>query len=217
MTLAPSAVKKLVPSGNQRRRSLRFVSVINPLTATRDHMKCLIVGIGLVLFFATPAFAREEMMLVRITGYWRNEGCGEHAAWSGARLRVGDCAVDPKKIPYGSKIVFPDTECVAVDTGPAVVSRKSARYCGRTVAQRNALVIDRFFETKRDAVLWTKAHSQFITVRVITPESKRAQTAATKSTGLATSQMSIANRMLNVSTNTEKQDLLSPWLRQPLH
>jgi 3D (Asp-Asp-Asp) domain-containing protein len=136
-------------------------------------MKYLIVGVGLVLLLATPAFAREQSILVRITGYWRSEGCGQHAASNGARLRAGHCAVDPKKIPYGSTIVFPDTECVAVDTGPAVVSRKSARYCGRTVAQKNALVIDRFFETKRDAVLWTNAHPQFITVRVITPESKR--------------------------------------------
>ncbi len=135
-------------------------------------MKCLIVNVGLMLLLATQAFAREQSMLVRITGYWRNEGCGQHAASNGARLRSGDCAVDPKKIPYGSKIVFPDTEGVAVDTGPAVVSRKSARYCGHTVAQKNALVIDRFFETKRDAVAWTNAHSQFITVRVITPESK---------------------------------------------
>jgi len=136
-------------------------------------MKCFIVGIGLVLFFATQAFAREQLMRVRITGYWRNEGCGQHAASNGARLHSGDCAVDPKKIPYGSTIVFSDAEGVAVDTGPAVVSRKSARDCGHTVAQKNALVIDRFFETKRDAVVWTNAHPQFITVRVITPDSKR--------------------------------------------
>lgn len=146
-------------------------------------MKLLIINFSLVFLFATQAPAREQMMLVRITGYWRNEGCGEHAAWNGARLRPGDCAVDPKKIPYGSKIVFPDTLGVAVDTGPAVVSRKSARYCGHTAAQKNALVIDRFFETKRDAVNWTNAHPQFITVRVTTPDSecKRALPCAEKS------------------------------------
>jgi len=139
-------------------------------------MKLLIINVGLVLLFATQAFAREQTMLVRITGYWRNEGCGQHAAWNGARLRPGDCAVDPKKIPYGSKIIFPDTECVAVDTGPSVVSRKSARYCGHTATQKNALVIDRFFETKRDAVVWTNAHPQFITVQITTSDSQRKPT-----------------------------------------
>ena len=126
-----------------------------------------------MLLLAANALAREESILVRVTGYWRAEGCGERAAWNGARLRPGHCAVDPKKIPYGSTIVFPDRECTAVDTGTAVVSRKSARHCGRNTAQRNALVIDRFFETKREAVAWTNAHPQFITVRVITPDSKR--------------------------------------------
>lgn len=134
-------------------------------------MKYLFFTVGFYLMLIAPnAFGVEQSMLVRVTGYWRSEGSGERAAWNGARLHAGHCAVDPKKIPYGSKVVFPDMECTAVDTGPAVVSRKSARYCGRNTAQKNALVIDRFFETKRDAVAWSNAHSQFITVRVIAPE-----------------------------------------------
>ena len=141
-------------------------------------MNQLTVTFVFVLLLAANALAREESILVRVTGYWRAEGCGERAAWNGARLRPGHCAVDPKKIPYGSTIVFPDRECTAVDTGTAVVNRKSARYCGHNTAQRNALVIDRFFETKREAVAWTNAHPQFITVRVITPDSKRNVAAA---------------------------------------
>jgi hypothetical protein len=39
-----------------------------------------------------------------------------------------------------------------VDTGPAVVSRKAARLCGRTASQLKAIVVDRFFETKREAM-----------------------------------------------------------------
>jgi hypothetical protein len=31
-------------------------------------------------------------------------------------------------------------------------------------------VIDRFFETKRQALAWAKANPQFMTVRVVTPE-----------------------------------------------
>jgi 3D (Asp-Asp-Asp) domain-containing protein len=143
-------------------------------------MKHLIIAVLFLVALVTPsAFAREQSMLVRVTGYWPGEGSGARAAWNGARLRAGHCAVDPRKIPYGSKVVFPDIECVAVDTGPAVVSRKSARYCGRNATQKNALVIDRFFESKREAVAWTNAHSQFINVRVIAPEKRHRSSAPT--------------------------------------
>ncbi len=128
------------------------------------------LAVLMVLLFAGQAFAREQLLLARVTGYWRTEGCGRIASWNGARLRVGHCAVDPKRIPFGSKVIFPDAECVAVDTGPAVVSRKSARYCGRTAAEKNAIVIDRFFETRGDAVAWSNAHPQFIIVRVVSSD-----------------------------------------------
>lgn len=113
-------------------------------------------------------FAREESLLARITVYWRGES-QSRACSNGARLRPGHCAVDPKRIPYGSRVVFPDAECVAVDSGPSVVSRLAARACGRTTAQKNAIVIDRFFESKRDALSWSEAHPQFMTVRVVQP------------------------------------------------
>jgi hypothetical protein len=85
------------------------------------------------------------------------------------RLRVGHCAVDPRRIPYGSKVVFPDGVFTAVDTGGAVITRKAARRAGRTAIERNALVVDRFFETKRQALVWANAHPEFITVQVIPP------------------------------------------------
>jgi 3D (Asp-Asp-Asp) domain-containing protein len=88
---------------------------------------------------------------------------------NGARLREGHCAVDPKKIPYGSKVVFADAECVAVDSGPGVVKRKAARSCGRNVAERNAIVIDRFFNTKQKALAWARAHPRFMRVQILTP------------------------------------------------
>lgn len=122
-----------------------------------------------LLSLAPAAFAREEAVLARVTGYWRDEGSGDRAAWNGRRLHTGHCAVDPKRIPYGSEVVFPDRPCVAVDTGSAVVSRKAARARGRTTAQRNAIVVDRFFETKRDAVAWSNAHSEFMILQVIPP------------------------------------------------
>jgi hypothetical protein len=58
---------------------------------------------------------------------------------------------------------------VAVDTGPAVVNRKAARASGRNAAERNAIVIDRFFDTKQKALVWAKAHPHFMMVRIATP------------------------------------------------
>jgi 3D (Asp-Asp-Asp) domain-containing protein len=120
-----------------------------------------------LLSLASGAFAREEAVLARVTSYWANEGASGEYASTGGRLRAGHCAVDPKRIPYGSKVVFPDRACTAVDTGPAVVSRKAARACGRTASQLKAIVVDRFFETKREAMAWTSAHPEFMTLQVV--------------------------------------------------
>jgi 3D (Asp-Asp-Asp) domain-containing protein len=133
----------------------------------------LITPVAFVLLFACHAFPGEQSALACITVYWHGEGSGEHASWNGARLREGHCAVDPKKIPYGSKVVFADTECVAVDSGPGVINRKAARSCGRNVAERNAIVIDRFFDTKQKALAWAGAHARFMTVRILTPGDKQ--------------------------------------------
>src|SRR5947208_8418002 len=118
---------------------------------------------GLFLTIQT-AYAAEQPTLVRVTTYCREEG-QLRAAWNGARLRNGHCAVDPKKIPYGSRIQLEDEELIAVDTGPAVVSRKAARRSGRNAAERNAVVVDRYFETKSQAVAWEKSHPHFMKMR----------------------------------------------------
>lgn len=125
-----------------------------------------------VMFFsllASAAFAREESVLARVTSYWVGAGESGKYASTGGRLRAGHCAVDPKRIPYGSKVVFPDRACTAVDTGPAVISRKAARACARTASQLKAIVVDRFFETKREAIAWTNAHPHFMTLQIIRP------------------------------------------------
>src|SRR5438093_757946 len=132
------------------------------------------MAIGFVLPLVCQTFAGEHSVLARITVYWHGEGSGEHASWNGARLRDGHCAVDPHKIPYGSKVVFRDATCVAVDSGPDVVKRKAARSCGRNSAERNAIVIDRFFDTKQKALAWAKAHPHFMTVRILTSGTNRA-------------------------------------------
>jgi hypothetical protein len=52
------------------------------------------------------------------------------------------------------------------------VNRKAARACGRTAAERNAIVIDRFFDTKQKALAWAKANPHFTTVRILIPDAK---------------------------------------------
>ena len=132
---------------------------------------------SILMLLITPAgFAREQSLLARITVYWASGGGGSdrwtrrHICSTGVRLAAGHCAVDPRHIPYGSKVTLPDATLVAVDTGSAVVSRKAARRAGRTALERGALVIDRFFETKQQALTWANRNPYFMFVRVSTPD-----------------------------------------------
>lgn len=92
--------------------------------------------------------------LARLTAYWAGEGdyyTGRGLSSTGVHLHQGHCAVDPRIIPYGSivKIAGVGTY-VAVDTGSAVISREAARETGHTSEERNALVVDLYFEHRRD-------------------------------------------------------------------
>lgn len=125
------------------------------------------------------AFAGEQSLLARVTVYWASGGRGSdqwtrrHVCSTGVRLAAGHCAVDPRRIPYGSRVTLPDATLVAVDTGAAVVSRKAARLAGRTALEKNAVVIDRFFETKQQALSWARRNPHFMSVRVSSPDSQR--------------------------------------------
>lgn len=145
-------------------------------------MKYFFIAAGLFLLLAPGVSARqhsvrEQSVLARITVYWASGGGGsdrwtrQHQSAIGARLRAGHCAVDPRRIPYGSKVTLPDGSLLAVDTGSAVVSRKAARRSGRTALERNAIVIDRFFETKRQALNWASRNPSFMLVQVSPPGS----------------------------------------------
>jgi len=136
-------------------------------------VKWLISAIGFLVVFACQLCGGDYSALARITVYWHGEGSGNHASWNNGRLHKGHCAVDPKKIPYGSKVVFPDATCVAVDTGPDVINRKAARSSGRNAAERDAIVVDRFFDSRQEALAWIKAHPHFMTVRILTPSTKQ--------------------------------------------
>jgi len=139
-------------------------------------MKRFLIAVGLVLLFTPAVFAREESILARVTVYWASGGGGSdrwtrrHICSTGARLQAGHCAVDPHRIPYGSRVTLPDGALLAVDTGSAVVSRKAARRSGRTALERSALVVDRFFETKQQALSWARRNPYFMFVRVSPPD-----------------------------------------------
>lgn len=139
-------------------------------------MKKILTSFLLLLLVVPALQAREQSVLARITVYWASGGGGSdywtrrHVGASGARLRPGHCAVDPRRIPYGSKVTLPDGTLLAVDTGSAVRSRKAARLSGRNVNERNAIVIDRFFETKQQALSWARRNPYFMFVRISPPD-----------------------------------------------
>jgi 3D (Asp-Asp-Asp) domain-containing protein len=139
-------------------------------------MKRLILLLLLGVIATANGFTRDNSLLARVTVYWARGGHGadhytrQHKSATGLRLQQGHCAVDPKKIPYGSRVVLPDGSALsAVDTGSAVRNRKAARKSGRTIHERNAIVIDKFFETKRQALAWANSNPPFVSVKVIPP------------------------------------------------
>jgi 3D (Asp-Asp-Asp) domain-containing protein len=168
----------------------------------REHMKKLITTMILspllvciasaareqtVVTTATKTVRKETIkprsLLARVTVYWAG-GRGtdrytrQHKSSTGLRLKTGHCAVDPRRIPYGSQVIFPDrTGLTAVDTGSAVRSRKAARRGGRTAFEKSAIVVDRFFETKGQALAWERKNPAFMTVQVM-PPTYRQQTIA---------------------------------------
>src|SRR5256885_16643775 len=134
-------------------------------------MKWLILLVLLGVVAKANGFTRDNSLLARVTVYWAHGGRGadrytrQHKSATGLRLQQGHCAVDPKKIPYGSRVVLPDGSALsAVDTGSAVRNRKAARRTGRTTYERNAIVIDKFFETKPQALSWASANPPSLNV-----------------------------------------------------
>ena len=139
-------------------------------------MNRLLLVILASLALVDNSFGRDNSLLARVTVYWAHGGRGadrytrQHKSPTGLRLQQGHCAVDPKKIPYGSRVVLTDgTALSAVDTGTAVRNRKAARRLGRTIPERDAVVIDKFFETKRQALAWANSNPPFVNVKVIPP------------------------------------------------
>lgn len=122
----------------------------------------------------------HKRILARVTVYWAY-GKGTDA-WSakrqsstGARLECGQhAAVDPKVIPYGSKLKLQKNGrpilVKAVDTGGAVKQRKAAIAMAKTPSQRKAPVVDLFFAHKSDALAYANSHPAYQWVDVQLPQ-----------------------------------------------
>jgi uncharacterized membrane protein len=91
-----------------------------------------------------------------------------------------------------------------------VQNRKAARRSGRTNYERNAIVIDKFFETKGQALAWANSNPPFINVKVVQSN------VATVAKPNITNSQPIA---LNPATATTKAAAASPTggvIRNPL-
>jgi 3D (Asp-Asp-Asp) domain-containing protein len=105
--------------------------------------------------------------LARLTAYWTDEDywTSQHMSSTGVHLHEGHCAVDPKLIPYGSVVQIPGMgNYVAVDTGSAVISRQAALGSAQTATQRQALVVDLFFESEKEAQQFASHMPAFVAV-----------------------------------------------------
>jgi 3D (Asp-Asp-Asp) domain-containing protein len=111
--------------------------------------------------------------LARVTAYWAGEGdyyTGKCLSSTGIHLHNGHCAVDPRIIPYGSVVSISGVGTyVAVDTGSAVISREAAREAAHTPEQRNALVIDLFFESRRDGERFANSGPKYAAISWTSP------------------------------------------------
>lgn len=98
--------------------------------------------------------------VARVTYYW---GCTNTS--TGNRPVSGKTiAVDPKIIPYGSKVIIPQMgkTFIAHDTGSAVKSRLASRKHGR-----NNIVVDIFCYSEAQAQQYIKKYPMFMPIKII--------------------------------------------------
>ena len=113
--------------------------------------------------------------LARLTAYWSGEGdyyTGRGMSSTGIHLHQGHCAVDPRIIPYGSVVQITGLgKYLAVDTGSAVISREAAREAAHTPEERAALVIDLYFESRRDGERFAASGPKYAAISWSSPRS----------------------------------------------
>lgn len=133
----------------------------------------LLAVLSIVGCYPTPTLANnpepKTEIMARVTYYWPGNG-----GQSGRQTSTGNvakcgktAAIDPKIIPYGSKIIIPKMEKVLVahDTGSAVVSRKASKRLGK-----DYIVVDIFCENKAVAQRRIKNYPMFMKIQIEKPE-----------------------------------------------
>lgn len=115
-------------------------------------------------------FYKKEQQYVeyhaRVTYYW-----GDKHTATGNKPKQGiTLAVDPKVIPYGSKVEIPGigSNFIAHDTGPAVVKKTAAK----KMRNHKAIVVDVFCKNKHEAKKLIKKHPHFIKIKVFKNKQK---------------------------------------------
>jgi 3D (Asp-Asp-Asp) domain-containing protein len=103
--------------------------------------------------------------IARVTYYWPNyDGQIGSITSTGVRAVAGKtAAVDPKIIPYKSKIYIPEMKCVliAADTGAAVKQRTASKKLGK-----NNIVIDIFCKNRNEAIKLSRKYKMFMNVYI---------------------------------------------------
>lgn len=110
------------------------------------------------ILFSGNLFATN--VVARVTYYW---GC-KNTSTGNKPLSGKTIAVDPKIIPYGSKIIIPQMgqTFIAHDTGGAVKSRLASRRHGR-----NNIVVDIFCHSEAQARQYIKRYPMFMPIKII--------------------------------------------------
>ena len=114
----------------------------------------------MILFILLVSNLQAAEMLARVTYYW---GCTQTS--TGNKPICGKTiAVDPKIIPYGSKVIIPKMGKIfmAHDTGSAVKSKLASRKLGKP----NVIVVDVFCKSKSEAQRRIKKYPMFMTIKI---------------------------------------------------
>jgi 3D (Asp-Asp-Asp) domain-containing protein len=115
----------------------------------------------LSLLFSSLLCAQEYN--ARVTYYWTHH----NKTSTGVKPKAGrTIAVDPKIIPYGSKVHIPEMgkTYLAQNTGPWVVSKKASK--GKTI------VVDIYCRTKAEADALIKKYPAYMKIKVEKPNAK---------------------------------------------
>jgi 3D (Asp-Asp-Asp) domain-containing protein len=114
----------------------------------------------ILVLLASLSVAYGKTYNARVTYYWDG-----YKTSTGAKPKINKTiAVDPKIIPYNSKIFIPKMgkTFIAQDTGKDVRSRRASRKLGRS-----NIVVDIYCENKREALIYIKKFPMFMEIEVM--------------------------------------------------